>query len=78
MKKTWIKIILFVLMISLVAFACSDKKEQPSEKGVMEEMTDNVAKKMADKLTAPVDRARDATKLSEDHMKDMEEAMPEK
>ena len=77
MRTTWMKMILLLMTICLVAAACSDNNNQDSEKGVIEEMTDKAAKKMADKLTAPVDRARDAKDLAEDHLKDMEEAMPE-
>jgi hypothetical protein len=75
MKKTVLNIILLLLSICLIGFACSDKKE--AEKGVIEEMTDNAAKKVADKLMAPVERARDAQNLSEDHMNDIEDALKE-
>jgi hypothetical protein len=77
MKKTFIYFIMLLSAISFIGMACSDKTDQETEKGMIEEMTDNAAKKAASHLTAPLDRARDAQKVGQDHIDEMEDALNE-
>lgn len=77
MKKIFTYFILLVLSMGLSGTACSNKTDEETEKGIFEEMTDNAAKKAAKHLTAPVDRAREAQQLGQDHIDDIEASLDE-
>ena len=77
MRRPWIRLMLLLVMGCCLSVACSDHKDQDSEKGVIEQMTEKAGKKMADAIKTPVNKARDVKDLAEDRLKDMEEGMPE-
>lgn len=78
MNKQIIKTLMLLFLACFVGFACGKKDQgKPEEKGAIEEMTDNAAKKAADKMMAPVDRAKDARDLGQKHINDLEKKLDE-
>lgn len=77
MKKTLVFFLVLSMSMGIFGMACSDKGEEKPEKGMIEEMTDDAAKKAASHLTAPLDRARDAQKVAEDHLDETQKAIDE-
>ena len=77
MKKTLVFFLILSMSVGIFGMACSDKGEEKPEKGMIEEMTDDVAKKAAKHLTAPLDRAKDAKKVAQDHLDETQKALNE-
>ena len=73
MKKLIGVALIVLLGFGSVFLACSEKKEAPSEKGAIEKMTEKTGKELADKLSAPIDKARKAAEQEENRANEMME-----
>ncbi len=58
-------------------FACSNNNEAESEppKGVIEQMTDNAAKKAVNRIRSPLDKARSVADQEQDRLNDMDQSL---
>ena len=77
MKKALFYFFILSMFLGVFGMACSDKGDETSEKGMIENMTDKAAEKAAKHLTAPLDKARDAQRLAEDHIDETQKALEE-
>jgi hypothetical protein len=68
---------LAVLFAAAVLFACSEKKEAKSERGAIENMTDQAAEEMGNRIRTPLEQARSVKDQEEDRLRDMESAVKE-
>jgi len=67
------------LLFSGVFASCSDHKESgPEKKGVIEEMTDQVAKEAVEKIRTPINKARSVEDIQKDRFSNMEKELTEK
>ena len=68
--------VLIVLFLGTGFFsACSDNNGGEKEKNIVERMSDDTAKKVADKILEPLESARDAKDLGDKHMDELQKAM---
>ena len=75
MKKTLSYFFIGLILLSGAFWGCSDKKEPPSEKGAIRQMTDEVAKEAVNQIRTPIDKARSAAKQQEDKNKQLDDAL---
>ena len=71
MNKVLIWIVAALLLFGPLLFSCT--KSENDEKGAIDRMTEEVGQEMADRITDPIDKARDAKELTEKHNRDTEE-----
>ncbi|MDX1707669.1 MAG: hypothetical protein R3274_03645 [Desulfobacterales bacterium] len=71
--------VLVVLLAAAALQACSDNPGAESEppKGVIEEMTDNAAKEVVNRIRTPLNKARSAAHQEEERLDDMEKSLKE-
>lgn len=75
MKRLLICLVIFSLLSGASTFvACSGDKE---EKSAIEKMTEKAGKDMADKLTAPINKARSVKDQADQRGSEMEEQRPD-
>ena len=60
-----------LLLICMTFFGCPDKKTAEPEKGAIEKWTEKTGKEVADKLQAPIDKARALKEQTDARMSDM-------
>ena len=77
MKKIVLCVVTVLLLSGAGFLACSKDKEAESRKGAIEEMTDNTAKEIVDKIQAPIKGARSVKDQQEDRSKEIEKALKE-
>ena len=77
MKNLSVWVLICFFMAAGIFPACSGKDDGAEEKGAIEKMTDDAAKKAADKILAPVENARDAKDLGDKHMDQYQQVMDE-
>ena len=79
MKKMMGYCVHALLVGSFVLFGCSNNKEaeEEPEKGAIEEMTDNAAKEIVNRIRTPMNKARSVKVRQENRMDDMEESLEE-
>lgn len=65
-------LLVLVLLISSMISGCSGEKDKNKETAV-EEMTREVGQKAAARIEAPIDKARDAAALVDEHTKQTQE-----
>ena len=76
--KRWLSVaVVLALLAGGTIFACSDKRENASEKGAIKQMTDAAAKKMVDKMQSPIDKAREAKAQQEGRDGETEKSLKE-
>ncbi len=63
-----------LLLAGMFLGACSGSSDEESEKGVIRQMTDQVADEMVHKMRSPIDKARLAKESGEDHLSELEDA----
>jgi len=71
MKKLLFSVIIVFFLWGGIFLACSDNKDVTSEKGAIEKMTEEAGKKMADTLSAPIEKARKAAEKEKEKLKGM-------
>jgi hypothetical protein len=77
MKKMLWYVVMVLLLYSAAFLACSKDKEAESEKGTIEKMTDETAKKIVDKIQAPIKGAHSVKDQQENRSKEVEKALKE-
>lgn len=79
MKKMMGYCVIALLFVSLSLIACSNnvEAEAEAEKGAIEEMTDNAAKEIVNRIRTPMNKARSVKDRQADRMEDMEESLKE-
>jgi hypothetical protein len=75
MKKLLLYSTIVFLLGSAMLSSCSNNQE--AEKGAIDEMTDKAAKEMTDRITVPLERARQARDAVDEKYSDMEENLRE-
>lgn len=66
-----------LILICMTFLGCPDKKTAEPEKGAIEKWTEKTGKEAADKLQAPIDKARAVKGLSDDRTRDMTDKLSE-
>ena len=64
-----------MVMLSVVFWSCSDKKEPRPEKGAIQKMTEETAKEAAQQIRTPIEKARSVAKQQEDKNKELDDAV---
>ena len=62
-----------LLLATATFFGCSGNKDVESKKGPIVSVTDKTAKKVAERIRSPIDKAHSVKKQREDSFNDMEE-----
>ena len=73
MNKILLCIVAALFMCSPLLLSCTKSEDAETEKGAIDRMTDNAAKEMADSITVPLEKARNAKELVEEKYRKMEE-----
>jgi len=71
MKKMVFAALSVMLLWAGVFPACSEKKDAPSEKSGIEKMTAEKGQELADKLSAPIEKARKAAEQETNRVDEM-------
>ena len=71
MIKPMLSIVILLFFGSGIFSACSDKKDALSEKSAIEKMTEETGQELADRLSSPIEKAREAAKQEEDRYNDV-------
>ena len=58
MKKQLLYFAMALFLCVTVILSCSDKKEQASGKGFIDQMTDNTAQEIISRISAPIEKAK--------------------
>lgn len=69
-----IRQILLFIFLTFVLSSCSSSEEQ-EEKGVIEQTTDAISQEAIDRIKTPIDQAKLAKELMENHNRTVEEAV---
>jgi hypothetical protein len=77
MKKLLLYSAMAFFLLGAMLFSCSNNQEAEEEKGAIDEMTDKAAKEMTDRITVPLERARQAREAVDEKYSDMEENLRE-
>ena len=73
MKKILLCIVAALFMCSPLLLSCTKSEDAETEKGAIDRMTDKTGKEMADRITVPLEKARNAKEMVEENYRDMEE-----
>ncbi len=73
MKKISVCLMVLLLAASGFFFSCSDKTSEKQEKGAVEKMSDETAKKVSDKMLAPVEDAKEVKHMEENRLQDVQD-----
>jgi len=68
--------VIFMLIISLLIFSCSDNRED-DQKGAIDQMTDRAAEIAVEKIQTPIKEAEEARSLVENGMKMTDDLLEE-
>jgi hypothetical protein len=70
-----ISVCLMVLLVTAggLFFSCSDNASEKQEKGAIEKMSDETAKKVSDKMLAPVEEAKEVKRMGENRLQDLQD-----
>ncbi|MBT8331378.1 MAG: hypothetical protein KJP06_03520 [Deltaproteobacteria bacterium] len=78
MKKMMMYAVITIFLGCAGLLACSNSNnaepELESQKGVIEEMTDNAAKKAVNRIRSPLDKARSVADQEQDRLNDMDQS----
>ncbi|OGQ96139.1 MAG: hypothetical protein A2521_12450 [Deltaproteobacteria bacterium RIFOXYD12_FULL_57_12] len=66
------------VLLCLSVTACSTGKEEKTEKGSIEKMTDKVAETAEAKITTPMNKARATQELGDERLKEIDKGLPDK
>ncbi len=73
MKKILLCIVASLFIFSPLLMSCTKSEDAETEKGAIDRMTEKAGKEMADSITVPLEKARNAKELVEENYRDMEE-----
>ena len=73
MKKILLCIVAALFIVSPLLLSCTKSEDTETEKGAIERMTEKAGKEMADRITDPLEKAREAKELVEKNYRDMDE-----
>ena len=73
MKKILLCIAAALCICSSLLLSCTKSEDTETEKGAIDRMTEKTGKEMADRITDPLEKARDAKEMVEKNYIDMEE-----
>lgn len=73
MKKILLCIAAALCICSTLLLSCTKSEDTETEKGAIDRMTEKAGKEMADRITDPLEKARDAKEMVEKNYIDMEE-----
>jgi hypothetical protein len=73
MKNLLICIVAVLFIFIPLLSSCTKSEDAEKEKGAIDRMTEKVGKEMADSITDPLEKARNAKELSEEYNRNMEE-----
>jgi len=71
MKKMVFAAISVMLLLEGIFLACSEKRDAPSENSGIEKMAAEKGKELADKLNAPIEKARKAAEQESNRVDEM-------
>jgi len=72
MKKTLLCIVAALCICSSLLLSCTKSEDAGTEKGAIDRMTEKTGEEMADRITAPLEKARIAKEQVEKNYSDME------
>lgn len=72
MKLKGVCLYIILVTVLLLTISCSNS-EDPGEKGIIRETQDNVAEKVTNSIKDPVDKAKMAAELIDQHNQKVEE-----
>ncbi len=72
MKKRVIWFAAALFIFSSLLSSCTKSDTDETEKGAIDRMTEEAGKEMADRITDPIEKARNAKELTEKHNRDTE------
>ena len=58
-----------------MGLGCSENKDVESEKGIIENMSDKAAEKIADRILETVENAKEIKDMEDDRLKSLDDAM---
>jgi len=73
MKKILLCIVAALFIVSPMLLSCTKSEDAETEKGAIDRMTDKAGKEMADRITDPIEKARNAKELIDKNYRDMDE-----
>ena len=73
MKNLLLCIVAALFIFSPLLLSCTKSEDVETEKGAIDRMTEKAGKEMADRITDPLEKARNAKELAEEYNRDMEE-----
>ena len=73
MNKILLCIVATLLICSPLLLSCTKSEDVETEKGAIERMTEKRGKEMADRITGPLEQARDAKDLVNEQYRKMDE-----
>lgn len=73
MKKISMLLMVLLFAASGFFFSCSDNASEKQEKGAVEKMSDETAKKVSDKVLAPVEEAKEAKSMGENRLQELQD-----
>ena len=74
MRRLFMYSALTLAVFGIAFSACSKEEHGKSEKGKIEEMTDEAANVIVDRMKTPIDRARSVDEMARERIKSMDEA----
>ncbi len=74
MKITKVRFVVSQVAILLLTLSCSNS-EDSNEKGVIKETQDKIAQEAINYIKVPLDQAKEAGKLANEHNRQIEEAL---
>ena len=75
MKKIGISLLIVLSATCFMGLGCSENKDVESEKGIIENMSDKAAEKIADRILEPVENAKEIKDMEDDRLKSLDDAM---
>lgn len=73
MKNLSVGLIILLFAASGFVFSCSDNNAAKTEKGAIEKMNDETAKKISDKMLEPVEHAKEVTQAEKNRLQDLQD-----
>jgi hypothetical protein len=73
MKNLLLCIVAALFIFSPLLLSCTKSEDVETEKGAIDRMTEEAGKEMADRITVPLQKAKNAKELVDENYRDMEE-----